>query len=124
MAQDSQKTIRQLSDHILTLDIGDYLVSEQFTRFCRKHDIDDIWTEELDMSREKPYLYGGDTVKKAFFWTLQHLYQKKKDEFPGILAGLLTDFSGRYPGPSIFHEISEDLIRLGYSKKDVENKFA
>jgi len=55
---------------------------------------------------------------------LQHFYQKKKDEFLTILAGLLIDFSGSYPNPSCFYEIAEDLIRLGYSKKDVENKFA
>jgi hypothetical protein len=69
-------------------------------------------------------LYGGDTINKAFFWTLQHLYQKKKDDLPGILADLLIDFSGGFPNPSFFYEIAEDLIRLGYSKKDVENKFA
>jgi hypothetical protein len=49
MPQDSQKTIRELSDHIVTPDFEDYLLSEQFTRFCREHDIDDIWKEELDM---------------------------------------------------------------------------
>jgi hypothetical protein len=124
MPQDSQKIIRQLSDHIVTPDFEDYLLSEQFTRFCREHDIEDIWEEELDMSREKPYLYGGDTIHEAFFWTLQHLYQKKKDEFPRILAGFLADFSGSYPVPSFFYEISEDLIRLGYSKKEVEDKFS
>jgi hypothetical protein len=123
MKPESRKILRLLSDHILEPEIGNYLLSEQFTRFCAAQDIEDIWSASLALSRDKPQLYGGDVAKNAFFEVLQHIYHSRKNEFPTILSALLADVSGKHPAPSSVSQIQEDLIRLGYSREDVEKAF-
>ena len=124
MTLDSRKIIGQLSAHLLDLEIARYLVSEHFTRFCRERNIDDIWKEDLDFSRDKPNLYGDDVVKNAFLHFLEHIYQSRKDEFLGILAVLIRESSGIRPEPAFFREINQDLIRLGYSMEDMKTIFS
>jgi len=123
MPQDPKKTIRLLSDHIFRLNISTYLLSEQFTRFCREQDIDDMWEGLLRLSNDSPDLYDSDVAKNAFSLLLEQIYRMRKDEFPGILAGLLADFSGAVPSPFIFRTIKGDLIQLGYPGKDMEDIF-
>jgi hypothetical protein len=123
MKPESRKILRQLSDHILETGIGNYLLSEQFTRFCAAHGIEDIWSAALELSRDKPQLYGGEVAKNAFFEVVQHIYHCRKNEFPKIIASLKVDISGKHPAPSSVVRIQEDLNRLGYSRKDVENAF-
>jgi len=124
MPQDPRKTISQLSDHIVQLGIVDYLLSGQFTRFCREHDIDDAWSEALGFSSDKPELYGDNVAKNAFLLLLRHLFLNRRDEFPEIVAGLLSDFSRQYQGPSFASGILQDLTLLGYSRCDMESLFS
>jgi len=123
MPQNPKKTIRLLSDHIFRLNISNYLLSEQFARFCREQNIDDMWEGLLRLSNDSPDLYDSDVAKNAFSMMLEQIYHVRKDEFLGILAGLLTDFAGAVPSPFIFRTIKGDLIQLGYPGKDVEDKF-
>jgi hypothetical protein len=123
MPQNPKKTIRSLSNHIFRLNISNYLSSEQFALFCREQNIDDMWDGLLRLSNDSPDLYGNEVAKNAFSMLLEQIYQVRKDEFLGILAGLLADFSGAIQSPFIFRTIKEDLIELGYPEKDVEDKF-
>ncbi len=122
--QDWRKLIRQLADHLRRLGILDYLASEQFSQFCRAHGIYEMWDGLLGLSRDKPDLYGNDTVNNAFFMLLQQIYRERGVELPGILADLLADYSGIPLNPSFFVAIQRDLIHLGYFQEDVENRFA
>ena len=121
MKPEPRKILRQLSDHILETGIGNYLLSEQFTLFCVAHDIEDIWSAALELSRDKPQLYGGDVAKNAFFEVVQHIHHSRKNEFPNIITALLADVSGKHTAPTSVSEIQEDLIRLGYSWEELEN---
>jgi len=123
MKPESRKILRQLSDHILELETRNYLASGQFTRFCTAHEIEDTWSAGLELSRDKPQLYGRDVEKNAFFEFLQHIHHSRKNEFPKIITELLTDVSGKHPAPTSVFRIQEDLIRLGYSREDVEKAF-
>ena len=121
---DFRRGIRQLSDDVLSLGIDNYLVSEQFAAFCRNHGIYEIWTGIRGLSRDKPELYGRDVLDNAFFLLLQHIYRARNAEFLGFLTDLLADYSGVPLNPSFFLAIQNDLIILGYSRKDVETHFS
>lgn len=107
MPLESRKTIQQLSGHLLTLDVVEYLESERFFRFCKEHDIDDIWMECLDFSRDKPNLFGDEVAKNAFLMLLQHTFNSKKDEFLKIIANLLKELPGMCPNPLFFPGIKK-----------------
>ena len=124
MPQDPRKTISRLSDHVVLTGTVDYLLSDQFTRFCREQDIEDSWTEALGYSRDKPDLYGDAVVKNAFLMLLRHLYLNRTDEFPNLVAGLLADCYREYPGPAFVEDILQDLTLLGYSRSDIETLFS
>lgn len=124
MQQDLRTTISRLSDHTLAPGMIDYLQSTQFTRFCREHDIEDVWTEALEYSRDIPDLYGDVVVKHAFLMLVRHLYRSRIEDFPAILADLLADFFPEYPGPGYISGILDDLAGLGYTRKYMEALFS
>jgi hypothetical protein len=66
MDRDTKKTIQGLTAHLFTLPAEDYLASEKFAEFCRKHDLSDAWKECLEFSRDEPDLYGSAVTKNAF----------------------------------------------------------
>ncbi len=121
---DFRRVIRQLSDDVLSLGIDNYLASEQFAAFCRIHGIYEIWTGIRGLSRDKPELYGSEVVDNAFFLLLRHIYSSRNAEFLGFLTDLLADYSGVPLNPSFFLAIQDDLILIGYSRKDVETNFS
>ena len=124
MQQDPRKTISHLSDHILQPGMAEYLQSQQFARFCREHDLEDVWNEALGYSGDNPALYGDAVVKHAFRMLVRHLYRSRMEEFPELLAGLLADFFGNYPGPAFVSRILDDLDGLGYTRKYMEAMFS
>jgi hypothetical protein len=123
MPQDQQQALRRISDHMILQGMGDYLVSEKFSRFCREHEVYEIWGGFLGASGDRPELYGSDKIKNAFFLLLQHICQIRKAEFPKIIAGILADSTKKTADPSFVPTIKQDLIHLGYSIEDVEDSF-
>ena len=59
MDRDSKKIIQGLTEHVFTLPVDDYLASEKFADFCRKHDLSDAWKEYLELSQiHRIYMAG------------------------------------------------------------------
>ena len=124
-ADPHREVLRLLSDRMVREGgFGDYLLSEQFSRFCREYDIYELWSGFLTNAGDRPDLYGSDMIRNAFFPLLQHLYQWRKSEFPRILAGILADYAKKPPGPMCVPAIRQDLIRLGYTSNDVDDTFS
>ncbi len=121
MPQDSQQTIRLLSNHIIRQGMGNYLLSDHFSRFCREHNLAEIWEGLLGSSRDKPELYGDDVMRDAFFHLLQHIYRGRREKFLEILVALLADYSKISLDSNLVPTIKQDLIRLGYPLKEVED---
>jgi hypothetical protein len=100
--------------------MGNYLLSDHFSLFCREHNLSEIWDGLLGFSRDKPELYGGDIIRDAFFQLLQHICRGRRKEFLEILIGLLADYSKISLKSNLVPTIKQDLIRPGYSLKEVE----
>jgi len=120
MPQDTREKIRQLSDHIVDMDTGSFLLSEQFSRFCREYGIDEIWGGLLTSAEDRPDLYGNEIARHAFSRLLEHIYRKKRADFLPILSGLLALDPKKPCDPSFFSTIKQDLLGLGYSEKDAK----
>jgi hypothetical protein len=123
MPQDPHKALRLIADHMIRRGMGDYLVSVKFSRFCREHDIAEIWGGLLGSTDGKPELYGSDVIRDAFLLLLEHIYRGRRAELPGIIASILADYAKKMPDPSFIPAIKQDLILLGYSMDDVEDSF-
>jgi hypothetical protein len=123
MPKDTQKALRLISDRMIRQGMGNYLVSGKFSRFCREHDIADIWGGLLGLSDGKPELYGSDVIRNAFFLLLEHIYRGRRAELPKIIAGILADYEKKTPDASFVPAIKQDLIYLGYSMEDVDDSF-
>src|SRR5208337_3598244 len=115
MPQDPHKALRLIADHMIRQAIGDYLVSGKFSRFCREHDIAEIWGGLLGSTDGKPEVYGSDVIRNAFFLLLEHIYRVRKEELPKCGAGICRNYAKKSPDPSFVPAIKQDLIQLGYS---------
>jgi len=125
MLQDPHRNaLRLLSDRMVSKGFGDYLLSERFSRFCRKNDIYDIWSGLLTESGDRPDLYGSDMIRHAFFLLLQHIFRVRNAEFPRILAGILANYAEKPPDPSFLSDIKQDVTRLGYAANDLDDAFS
>jgi len=124
MPGDTKERIRQLSDHMMEMDNGNFLLSEQFSRFCREYDIDEIWDGLLASAGDRPDLYGKEGLRHAFSRLLEHLYQKKRADFPRILSGLVALVPKKASDLLYLSTIRKDLSALGYSRDDAEVYFS
>ena len=124
MPQDPQQALRHLSDRMIREGIGNYLLSGQFLRFCSDHDLSEIWGGLLRDSADRPEVYGSDTVRNALFRLLEHIYHGRKVEFPRIFADLLADYAKKPSDLLFVPAVKQDLIKLGYSREEVEESFS
>jgi hypothetical protein len=109
---------------LFSLSVEDYLFSENFSRFCKEYDLDDVWKESLDLSRDRPDLYGGAVMKNAFVEFLHHMFHSRLDEFPALFTRFLAGFLQVISKPLPFDELKKDLMELGYPAEDLEKKFS
>jgi len=123
MDRDSKKIIQGLTEHVFTLPVEDYLASEKFADFCRKHDLSDAWKEYLELSQDTPDLYGRAVTKNAFSLFLHHIFHSRPDEFLEVVANFLSGLSQKISDPLLPDELKKDLVDLGYSDRDLEKVF-
>jgi hypothetical protein len=114
MNDTAKQVIDQLVSKVWSLPIEDYLASEDFLRFCRKHKLSDEWSKYLELSRDIPHLYGSSVWKNAFTLFLSHLYHHRPDEFLFLFAGLLADFSRGISCDLPVDGIRSSLLLFGY----------
>jgi hypothetical protein len=124
MDRDTKKTIQGLTAHLFTLPAEDYLASEKFAEFCRKHDLSDAWKECLEFSRDEPDLYGSAVTKNAFVLFLHHIFHRRPEEFPELLSLFLIDFSFEISCKLPFEDLKKDLLQLGYSESETDKTFS
>jgi hypothetical protein len=124
MPQDTKKTIKRLTARLFTLPIEDYLSSENFSLFCKEHDLVDAWQEKLEFSRDIPSLYGGAVIKNALVLFLQHIFHCRPNEFLNLFTHFLFGFSQEFAQPLPVNDLEKDLKDLGYSDKDLETRFS
>jgi hypothetical protein len=123
MHQDTKKPIKNLVARVFTLPVGNYLVSENFSLFCRQHDLEDLWKEFRVLSRDRPELYGYFVIENAFFRLLQHIFYSRPNDFLEVVTHFLSSFSQEISDPLPLDDMKKDLIDLGYSDRDLEPEF-
>jgi hypothetical protein len=124
MPQDTKIPIQRLTDRLFTLPVGNYLVSEQFSLFCRQYDLEDLWKEYRVLSRDKPELYGHFVIKNAFVRFLHHIFHSRPDQFLEIFTQFLFSLSQETSQPLPLVGLKKDLMDLGYSDGDLETEFS
>lgn len=124
MPRDTEKILIRLAAQMFTLPIEDYLLSEKFSVFCRKHDLCDVWNEYLALSRDKPDLYGSAVTKYAFVLFLHHIFHSRQDEFLKLFGLFLADFSQELSCKVPFDDLKKELMKLGYPEIGTENAFS
>jgi hypothetical protein len=124
MPQDIESPIQRMTDHVFTLPVGNYLVSESFSLFCRQYDLEDLWKEYRVLSRDRPELYGHFVIKNAFLLFLQHIFHSRPDEFLEVVTQFLFRFSREIVQPLPLNALERDLMDLGYSDKNIETEFS
>jgi hypothetical protein len=124
MPRDTEKILKRLAARLFTLPVEDYLTSEKFSDFCRKYDLCDAWKEYLVLSQDKPDLYGSAVTKNAFVLFLHHVFHSRPEEFPELFSLFLIDFSQEIPCVLPFDDLKKDLMELGYSETEIDNKFS
>jgi len=124
MSGEPGQIIQHLTERLWILTFEDYLSSEEFSRFCRDHDLVDEWQGILALSRDTPHLYGNMMTKNAFAVFLHHLFEGRTKEFPTMLVTLLAGFSRKVSRPLPLDDIKKDLVHLGYSDQETEYAFS
>jgi hypothetical protein len=124
MIHDIEQPIQRLTDRLFTLPVGNYLVSENFSQFCRQYDLEDLWKEFRVLSRDKPELYGHFVIKDAFIRLLHHVFHSRPDEFIEVVTQFLFRLSQEIAQPLPLDDLKRDLMDLGYSDGDLETEFS
>jgi len=123
MPKDTKEPIARLYSLLAKVPLEEYLSSENFAAFCRMHELGDTWKEHLETARDRPDLYGEDTIKNAFILFFHHLLQTRSWDFLKILAGFLQDFQEWNAGPVPCTEIQKECIRMGFPERSVADEF-
>jgi hypothetical protein len=124
MFQDIEQPIQKLTARLFTLPVGNYLVSENFSQFCRQYDLEDLWKEYRVVSRDRPELYGHFVIKNAFVLLLHHIFHSRPDEFIEVVTQFLLRFSQKINVPLPLNDLKRDLMDLGYPEGDLEPEFS
>ena len=124
MIQDIEQPIQRLADRLFTLPVGNYLVSENFSQFCRQYDLEDLWKEYRVLSRDRPELYGHFVIKNAFIRLLHHVFHSRPNEFIGVVTQFLLRFSQKIDLPLPLDDLKRDLVDLGYPEGELETEFS
>ena len=124
MMQEITKRITgRVAVRLFSLPVEDYIISVHFSRFYREQDLEDIWKESRERSRERPDLYGDAMIKNAFVEFLYHTFHSRPEEFPAIVTRFLTGFSWEISRPLPLDELKKDLMDLGCPAEDLEKTF-
>jgi hypothetical protein len=124
MTPDNEKTIKKMTAQLFLYPIADYLSSENFSLFCKEHDLVDVWREKLEFSRDIPSLYGGAVIENAFVLFLHHIFHSRPRKFLMLFTRILAGFSQAGSLSLPLDDLQKDLMDLGYGDKDLEPEFS
>lgn len=123
MSQDTEKTIKRMTAQLFRYPFDDYLSSENFSEFCREHDLSDAWKEKLESSRDRPDLYGRDVMKNALVLFLHHISHCRPDEFLALFTRILVGFSQTGSLTLPLDDLKRELLLIGYTDDDIDHEF-
>jgi hypothetical protein len=121
MDDDRKQIFRDLAARLWVLPMEDYLASEEFSLFCRDHDLGDAWKEFLELSRDEPDLYGGSVLRNTLSLFLSHIFHNRPEEFLSLFARLLGDFSRGISCALPVDDIKPFLLILGYPEVAIDH---
>jgi hypothetical protein len=124
MKQDPETTMKAMTARLSALPLEEYLSSELFVRFCREQDLGDTWKEYLELSEDRPDLYGKAVKENAFVKFLLHIFHGRPGEFPGLFTLFLSGFSRELSRELPVNDLKKDVHLLGYSRKEIDHAFS
>ena len=123
MHEKNQIAVDQIYTHLLPLQIGKYLESDQFARFLKNQDLEDAWKQFLVESQDRPDLYGSSVRKNAFTAFLLHVFHRYHEKFPGVGRDFFKSIAQWSSHPLPVFELKCDLQNLGYSEYEINTLF-
>ena len=123
MHEKNQIAVGQIYTHLLPLQIGKFLVSDQFSRFLKNQDLEDTWKQFLVESQDRPDLYGASVRKKAFTLFLLHVFHSRHQEFLSAVSVFFRSIATWSSQPLPVGELKRDLQNLDYSENEVNMIF-
>ncbi len=123
MGDDSRQTMKEITAQIFTLPAAEYLASDEFSYFCREHDLWDPWREYLRHAQDRADLFGISVYKHAFTDFLYHMYRGRKEVFLSLFTGLMVDFSRGLSCPLPVDDLRRGMLLLGYSENAIDHAF-
>jgi hypothetical protein len=124
MQKTQKKIIGLIVERLFSFPVGSYLSSENFSRFCRQEDLNDVWSESLDLSRDRPDLYGDSVIRNALVEFLYHIFYRRPEDFPALFVRFLAGFSPGIARPLPLEDLKKDLQDLGYPAESLEKIFS
>ncbi|MFA5268837.1 MAG: hypothetical protein WC379_12775 [Methanoregula sp.] len=124
MQRTQKKIVGRIAERLFSFPVGYHLSSENFSRFCRREDLDDVWGESLDLSRDRPDLYGDSVIRNAFAEFLYHIFYRRPEKFPALFVRFLAGLSHEIARPLPLDDLKKDLRDLGYPAESLEKIFS
>jgi hypothetical protein len=123
MQEKNQIAVGQIYTHLLPLQIGKFLESNQFSLFLKNQGLEDAWNQFLVESQDRPDLYGTSVRKNAFTLFLLHIFHRYHEKFPGVVRDFFKSIAPWSSHPLPVFELKNDLQNLGYSENEVNIAF-
>lgn len=118
--------LEPLVDDLRNLNIGEFLKSTEFKRFCIEATLDEYWRSVFDhVERTRRHISVGFDHKKhdsldALNLLLNDLYENYSDQFHLFIEGFLYKFSLWTTAPLNTSQLVEDLILLKCPDKTIK----
>jgi len=92
MQTNRKMIIGRMAMRLSAFPVGYHLSPENFSRSCRLENPEDVWSESLDLSRDRSDLYSDSVIKNAFAEFLYPVVYRRPEEFPAMFVRVLTGF--------------------------------
>jgi hypothetical protein len=124
MQKTRKKIIGRIAERLFSFPVGYHLSSENFSRFCRREDLDDEWNESLDLFRDRQDLYGDSVIRNTFAEFLYPIFYRRPEKFPVLFVRFLSGFFPEISRPLPLEEFKKDLRDPGYPAEYLEKIFS
>jgi hypothetical protein len=123
MKKNPKRIIKRIAGRLFSIAVDDYLASDLFLGFRHDHDLDDAWKEFLELSQDRPDLYGDDVMKNTVIGFLCHICHSRPGEFLALFSQFLAEFMQVADRRLPLDDLERDLRHLGCAEDDLEKEF-
>ena len=124
MQKTQKKIIGRIAVQQFPVPVGQHLLSEKFSRFCRQEDLDGGRSESRDLSRDRPDLNGDAVIKNAFAELLSLIHYWRPEKVPALFVRFLSGFSPDIARQLPLEDLKKDLREPGYPAAPPEKIFS